>query len=69
MQLPSHHITTMSAPLLLDVTKACAALGGICARTLWTLTSPRGPLPCVKIGGRVMYSLRDLEKFVDTQRA
>jgi hypothetical protein len=28
-------------------------------------TAPRGPIPCVKIGRAVRYSLRDLEQYVE----
>jgi hypothetical protein len=54
--------------LLLDVPDACAALS-ICAKTLWTLTAPRGPIPAVRIGRAVRYDVRDLQKFIDGQKA
>jgi hypothetical protein len=38
-------------------------------RTLWGLTYPRGPIPCVRIGRSVRYSLAALEKFIQAQEA
>ena len=48
---------TLSDPLapvrlLLDTLEAAFALG-VCQKTLWSLTVPRGPIPCVRIGRRV----------------
>jgi len=40
--------------LLLGKAQA-AILLGISARTLWGITSPRGPIPCIRIGHRVLY--------------
>jgi hypothetical protein len=52
-----------SAPLALRPREAARALG-ISTRTLWGLTAPRGPIPCVRVGeGRrktVLYPLDDL---------
>ena len=42
--------------LLLPVPEACKALGGVCPRTLWSLTQPRGPIPSVRIGSRASYT-------------
>jgi predicted DNA-binding transcriptional regulator AlpA len=55
-------------PLLVDVREA-ARLLACSERTLWGLTSPRGPIPSVKIGRRsVRYSVADLQAFVDAQK-
>lgn len=44
---------------------------GISARTLWGLTSPRGPIPCLRIGqGRrrtVLYPVADLQVWLSRQ--
>ncbi len=55
--------------LLLAVREACVALGGICPRTLWALTKPRGNIPCVKVGNRTMYAVDDLRAWIETQKA
>ena len=52
------------ASLLLDVPQARAALGGIGERTLRDLTHPRGPLVPTRLGRRVFYSRRNLERFI-----
>ncbi|MCX7428902.1 MAG: helix-turn-helix domain-containing protein [Planctomycetia bacterium] len=49
--------------LLLDVREASAALS-ISPRTLWSLTSPRGPIPAVRLPGRVLYSRAALERWI-----
>ena len=35
------------------------ALGGISEKTLWNHTQPRGPIPCYRIGSRVMYNIAE----------
>lgn len=48
--------------------KEAAAMLGISERTLWALTSPRGPIPSVRIGARsVRYSVAGLKRFLDEQ--
>jgi predicted DNA-binding transcriptional regulator AlpA len=54
------------APLLLDARQAAAALS-ISPRTLWSLTSPRGPIPSIRLGTRVLYSTSALQKWIDTE--
>lgn len=43
----------------------------ISARTLWGLTAPRGPIPCVRIGhGKrqtVLYPVADLQAWLSQQ--
>ncbi len=53
--------------LLLSPRDAARALS-ISARTLWTNTSPRGPIPCVRLGSRVLYSPDDLQAWIDRQK-
>lgn len=38
-----------SSPLALRPREAAKALG-VSSRTLWDLTAPRGPIPCVRVG-------------------
>lgn len=49
--------------LLLTPREAAYRLG-ISTRHLWNLTSPRGPIPVVKLGRKTFYRLQDLENFV-----
>jgi excisionase family DNA binding protein len=62
---------TQAAPtprLLLTPRQAAEALG-FSERKLWSLTSPRGPIPCVRIGKSVRYSVAALEAWVEQQQA
>ena len=49
--------------LLLTPREAAYRLG-ISTRHLWNLTSPRGPIPVVKLGRKTFYRPQDLEAFV-----
>jgi hypothetical protein len=53
-----------SKPLLLDAIQAAKSLS-ISKGTLFNLTAPRGPIPAVKIGTRVCYTLPDLERAIE----
>ena len=53
--------------LLLHAREAAAALS-VCEKTLWSMTEPRGDLPCVRIGRRVLYSVDDLRRWIDQKR-
>ena len=56
--------------LALRPREAAKALG-ISARTLWALTTPRGPIPCLRIGhGKrqtVLYPVAELERWLAEQ--
>jgi len=59
--------------LLLTPREAAAALS-ISPRTLWELTAPRGPIAVLRLPGRgkarsLRYDIRDLQKFIDAQKA
>ncbi len=56
----------LSAPtglLLLAAPQAARTLS-ISERKLWEISAPRGPLPTVRIGKRVLYSPADLARFI-----
>lgn len=59
--------STIPEKLLLPTPEACKALGGICPRTLWGMTWPRGSIKSVRIGSRVLYSVEELRKWIDAQ--
>ena len=40
----------------------------ISERQLWGQTEPRGPIPCVRIGGCVRYSPEALQAFIASQQ-
>jgi len=56
--------------LALRPAQAAKALG-ISARTLWGLTSPRGPIPCVRVGSgkrrTVLYPVAMLQEWMAGQ--
>lgn len=57
-------------PLALRSREAAIALG-ISARTLWGLTAPRGPIPCVRFGNgkrqTVLYPVYALKSWLNKQ--
>ena len=53
--------------LLLSADEAAKSLG-VCTKSLWSRTAPRGPIRCVKIGSRVLYSPTDLQTWIDSQK-
>lgn len=50
---------------LLTKKEACEVLG-VCEKTLYNVTQPRGTLPCIPIGSRVLYSPDDLRAWKGT---
>ena len=62
--------TQSTDPLALRPREAAKALG-ISARTLWGLTSPRGPIPCLRIGhGKrksILYPMAELKAWLSRQ--
>lgn len=53
----------LTEPLLLKPLDASRRLG-ISERTLWAQTQPRGPIPCVRIGNCVRYSIEQLQGYI-----
>jgi hypothetical protein len=64
--------TDVPSPLALRPRDAAKALG-VSARTLWALTAPRGPVPCVRVGaGRrqtVLYPVDQLRAWLAREAA
>src|SRR5262249_23960562 len=63
----SRMATTTQLNLLLSPRDAARALA-VSPRTLWSLTSPRGPLPYVRIGRAARYDTAALQAFPETQK-
>jgi len=55
--------TGLPAKLLLGGREA-AELLSVCQRTLWSMTAPRGPIPCVQIGRSVRYPVGELREWI-----
>lgn len=54
--------------LLLSRDEAAVAIG-LSVRELDDRTSPRGPIRCVRVGRRVLYSPAVLQQWIDSQTA
>ena len=54
--------------LLLTPRESAAALG-LCEKTLWSLTDPRGPIRCVRVGRAVRYDPADLSALVESAKS
>jgi excisionase family DNA binding protein len=57
-----------SGKLLLSAREAAKVLS-VSERTLWSWTSPRGTIPTVRLGHRVLYSILALEQWIAAQAA
>jgi len=44
-----------------------ARMLGVSEGTLWNHSQPRGPIPCSRIGGRVLYVVDLLRRFLEEQ--
>jgi len=56
-----------TAKLLLSAPEAAKALS-ICEKTLWSMTAPRGDLPCVRFNRRVLYDPADLHDLIERRK-
>mgnify|MGYP001039322938 FL=1 len=54
--------------LLLSVAETARALN-LLRKKLWQITAPRGSLPAIHVGRRVLYSPRDVEAWIQRQKA
>lgn len=62
------HKTPISNALLLTAREAAQRLA-VCEKTPCNLSTPRGPIPVVRIGRSVRYAVSDLEDFVRDQKS
>ena len=53
---------------LLFTPRDAARTLAVSGRTLWAMTAPRGPIPCVRIGRSVRYYVDDLRGFIENKR-
>jgi hypothetical protein len=58
-------VDTPAVPKLLLSARDAAKSLSICEKSLWSMTAPRGPIPCVRVGVRVLYDPRDLTAWID----
>jgi excisionase family DNA binding protein len=60
--------TAVATPTILTLQEA-ADLLKVSTRTLYSLTRPRGPIPCLRVGPRgVRYTLAALQQWIDQQQ-
>ena len=52
--------------LLLTPREAAETLS-VCEKSLWSMTTPRGPIKCVRLGRSVRYSPDVLREFITQQ--
>lgn len=52
---------------MLSVTEAAKRLG-VASRTVYDLAAPAGPIPCHRIGRRIVFSEDDLEEYIQSCR-
>ena len=62
--MDNHMNATVPPKQLLLSNREAAKVLSISARTLWGLTSPRGSIPCIRIGNRVLYPYDVLREWV-----
>ncbi len=60
--------TTPELPRLALRPREAAKTLSISERTLWSITSPRGSLPCIHIGRSIRFDPRDLLVWIDGQK-
>ena len=53
-------------PFLISARRA-AELLSLSERTLSKMSAPRGPIPCVKLGARVLYPVKQLEEWIASE--
>jgi hypothetical protein len=53
--------------LLWDVREGSRQLS-VSTKTLWNHTMPRGSIPCVRVGQRVLYDPNDLREWIARQK-
>jgi predicted DNA-binding transcriptional regulator AlpA len=44
-----------------------AEVSGLCEKSIWNVTAPRGDLPCVKMGTRVLYRPEDVAAWIESR--
>lgn len=57
----------LHSPDRLSNARETAAILGISERTLWKLTRPRGPIPCIRLGSCIRYSARQVDEWIQSQ--
>ena len=40
---------------------------GLCEKSVWNSTAPRGSLPCVKLGARILFRAEDVSAWIESR--
>lgn len=60
-------LSSAIADRMLLTPRETAQVLSVCEKTLWSLTRPRGPIPCLRLGRSVRYSVEALREYVARQ--
>ena len=59
--------STEELRMLVSAPRTTRALS-VCDKTLWSMTAPRGDLPAVRIGRRVLYDINDIQAWIQRHK-
>lgn len=60
-------LSSAIADRLLLTPRETALVLSVCEKTLWSMTHPRGPIPCLRLGRSVRYPVEALREYVARQ--
>jgi predicted DNA-binding transcriptional regulator AlpA len=64
------NVKPTGTPTLLLTARDAAKSLAISEKNLWSLTTPRGPIPAIRVGERsVRYSVAALQRWIDEQQS
>lgn len=64
----AHVAPNGAIPMLLLSARDAAKALSLSEKTLWSITVPRGDMPCVRIGTRVLYDPEDIRRWIDRKK-
>lgn len=60
------NVETPTATKLMNI-REVAEQTGLCEKSIWNATAPRGDLPCVKLGARTLYRPEDVTAWIESR--
>ena len=62
-------MSNIDAPLVTKLMRIreVAERTGLCEKSIWNATAPRGPLACVKLNSRVAYRPADVSAWIESR--
>ena len=58
---------TPAVPRLALRPREAAIALGVSEKTLWSITTPNGSLPCIRVGSRVLYAPHQLRRWLNRE--